>query len=79
MARTPLARPGEANWPGRTGREQAHAFRVMRWRAAGGSVGRAVVCFGGDDRLVSEYMESEFLTRTPAPVYGSSLRSACPR
>jgi len=29
----------------------------------GGSVGRAAVSFGGDDRLVSEYMEEEFLAR----------------
>jgi len=29
----------------------------------GGSVRRAAVSFGGDDRLVSEYVESEFLTR----------------
>jgi len=29
----------------------------------GGSVGRAAVSFGGDDLLVSEYMESEFLDR----------------
>ena len=29
----------------------------------GGSVGQAAVSFGGDDRLVSEYMESEFLDR----------------
>ena len=29
----------------------------------GGSAGSAAVSFGGDDRLVSEYMESEFLTR----------------
>jgi LuxR family transcriptional regulator, maltose regulon positive regulatory protein len=29
----------------------------------GGAVGRAAVTFGGDDRLVSEYMESEFLDR----------------
>jgi len=29
----------------------------------GGSVGRAAVSFGGDDRLVSEYMEAEFLAR----------------
>jgi LuxR family maltose regulon positive regulatory protein len=29
----------------------------------GGSVRRAAVSFGGDDRLVSEYMESEFLAR----------------
>ena len=29
----------------------------------GGSVGRAAVSFGGDDRLMSEYMESEFLDR----------------
>ena len=29
----------------------------------GGSIGTAAVSFGGDDRLVSEYMESEFLAR----------------
>jgi LuxR family maltose regulon positive regulatory protein len=29
----------------------------------GGSFGTAAVSFGGDDRLVSEYMESEFLAR----------------
>jgi LuxR family transcriptional regulator, maltose regulon positive regulatory protein len=29
----------------------------------GGSLARATVSFGGDDRLVSEYMESEFLAR----------------
>ncbi|HYB88832.1 MAG TPA: LuxR C-terminal-related transcriptional regulator [Streptosporangiaceae bacterium] len=29
----------------------------------GGSAGRAAVSFGGDDRFVSEYMESEFLAR----------------
>jgi LuxR family maltose regulon positive regulatory protein len=29
----------------------------------GGSLAGAAVCFGGDDRLVSEYMESEFLAR----------------
>jgi LuxR family transcriptional regulator, maltose regulon positive regulatory protein len=29
----------------------------------GGAIGRAAVTFGGDDRLVSEYMESEFLDR----------------
>jgi LuxR family transcriptional regulator, maltose regulon positive regulatory protein len=29
----------------------------------GGSLPRAVVSFGGDDRLVSEYVESEFLAR----------------
>ena len=29
----------------------------------GGPLGTAAVAFGGDDRLVSEYMESEFLTR----------------
>jgi LuxR family transcriptional regulator, maltose regulon positive regulatory protein len=31
----------------------------------GGSVGSAVVSFAGDDRLVSEYVESEFLSRIP--------------
>ena len=29
----------------------------------GGSVARAAVSFGGDDRLVSEYLEAEFLSR----------------
>jgi LuxR family maltose regulon positive regulatory protein len=29
----------------------------------GGPLGRAAVSFGGDDRFVSEYMESEFLSR----------------
>jgi LuxR family maltose regulon positive regulatory protein len=29
----------------------------------GGQLGRAAVSFGGDDRFVSEYMESEFLAR----------------
>jgi LuxR family maltose regulon positive regulatory protein len=29
----------------------------------GGSLGRAAVSFGGDDRFVSDYMESEFLAR----------------
>ena len=29
----------------------------------GGSLASAAVSFGGDDRLVSEYMESEFLAR----------------
>jgi LuxR family transcriptional regulator, maltose regulon positive regulatory protein len=32
----------------------------------GGSVGRAAVSFGGDDRLLSQYMESEFLARISA-------------
>jgi LuxR family maltose regulon positive regulatory protein len=31
--------------------------------AEGGPVGTAAVSFGGDDRLVSEYLESEFLAR----------------
>jgi LuxR family transcriptional regulator, maltose regulon positive regulatory protein len=31
----------------------------------GGPLGRAGVSFGGDDRLVSEYLESEFLARIP--------------
>ena len=29
----------------------------------GGALASAAVCFGGDDRLVSEYMEAEFLSR----------------
>jgi LuxR family maltose regulon positive regulatory protein len=31
----------------------------------GGSVARAAASFGGDDRLVSEYLEAEFLARIP--------------
>ena len=31
----------------------------------GGSLGTAAVSFGGDDRLVSEYVEAEFLARIP--------------
>jgi LuxR family transcriptional regulator, maltose regulon positive regulatory protein len=31
----------------------------------GGPLAGAAVSFGGDDRLVSEYMESEFLSRIP--------------
>src|SRR6516165_7415136 len=31
----------------------------------GGPLGSAAVSFGGDDRLVSEYLESEFLARIP--------------
>jgi LuxR family transcriptional regulator, maltose regulon positive regulatory protein len=34
---------------------------------AGGSLGRAAVSFAGDDRLVSEYVESEFLARISLP------------
>ena len=33
---------------------------------AGGSLARAAVSFGGDDRLVSEYLEAEFLARISA-------------
>ena len=32
----------------------------------GGSLANAAVSFGGDDRLVSDYLESEFLSRIPA-------------
>jgi len=33
----------------------------------GGPLPHAAASFGGDDRLVSEYMESEFLARIPSP------------
>ena len=36
----------------------------------GGPFAGAVVSFGGDDRLVSDYMESEFLSRISAPAAG---------
>jgi LuxR family transcriptional regulator, maltose regulon positive regulatory protein len=42
----------------------------------GGPVGTAAVSFGGDDRLVSEYIESEFLTRISGPHRAFLTRSA---
>jgi LuxR family transcriptional regulator, maltose regulon positive regulatory protein len=42
----------------------------------GGSVGTAAVSFGGDDRLVSEYLESEFLDRISGPHRTFLTRSA---
>jgi LuxR family maltose regulon positive regulatory protein len=42
----------------------------------GGSVARAVVSFSGDDRLVSEYVESEFLQQVPARHRAFLTRSA---
>ena len=36
----------------------------------GGPFAGAVVSFGGDDRLVSDYLESEFLSRISAPAAG---------
>ena len=36
----------------------------------GGPLASAAVSFGGDDRLVSEYMESEFLARISRPATG---------
>jgi LuxR family transcriptional regulator, maltose regulon positive regulatory protein len=41
----------------------AGLYLAALYLRAGGSVGRAAVSFGGDDRLVSEYMEEEFLAR----------------
>jgi LuxR family transcriptional regulator, maltose regulon positive regulatory protein len=41
----------------------AGLYLAALYLRAGGSVGRAAVSFGGDDRLVSDYMEEEFLTR----------------
>ncbi|MEU4559483.1 LuxR C-terminal-related transcriptional regulator [Actinoplanes sp. NPDC023936] len=42
----------------------------------GGSVDRAVASFGGDDRLVSQYIEAEFLARIPAGQREFLVRSA---
>jgi LuxR family transcriptional regulator, maltose regulon positive regulatory protein len=42
----------------------------------GGSVGTAAVSFGGDDRLVSEYLESEFLDRISGAHRAFLTRSA---
>jgi LuxR family maltose regulon positive regulatory protein len=41
----------------------AGLYLAALYLRGGGSVGRAAVSFGGDDRLVSEYMEEEFLVR----------------
>jgi LuxR family maltose regulon positive regulatory protein len=51
--------------------ERAEGWPVGLYLAAlylreGGSVSQAAVSFSGDDRVVSEYMESEFLEKTPA-------------
>ncbi|HEV8278572.1 MAG TPA: LuxR C-terminal-related transcriptional regulator [Streptosporangiaceae bacterium] len=42
----------------------------------GGSVPAAAVSFGGDDRLVSEYLESELLARVPPPRRAFLTRTA---
>jgi LuxR family maltose regulon positive regulatory protein len=42
----------------------------------GGSIGNAAASFGGDDRLVSEYLESEFLDRISGPHREFLTRSA---
>jgi len=42
----------------------------------GGSVGTAAISFGGDDRLVSEYLESEFLDRISGQHRAFLTRSA---
>jgi LuxR family transcriptional regulator, maltose regulon positive regulatory protein len=41
----------------------AGLYLAALYLRGGGSVGRAAVSFGGDDRLVSEYMQEEFLAR----------------
>ncbi len=42
----------------------------------GGSFANAAVSFGGDDRLVSDYLESEFLARISAPQRAFLTRTA---
>jgi LuxR family transcriptional regulator, maltose regulon positive regulatory protein len=48
----------------------------------GGPIGSAAVSFGGDDRLVSEYMEAELLARVSprhrASLPGPRCWNACP-
>jgi LuxR family maltose regulon positive regulatory protein len=61
--------------------ERAEGWPVGLYLAAlylreGGSVGSAAVAFSGDDRLVSEYMESEFLAQVPADERAFLTRSA---
>jgi LuxR family maltose regulon positive regulatory protein len=43
---------------------------------AGGSLGRAVASFAGDDRLITEYVESEFLARISPPQRAFLTRTA---
>src|SRR5262249_60961793 len=47
---------GAGGWP-------AGLYLAALCLRGGGSLGHAVVSFGGGDRLVSEYVESEFLAR----------------
>ena len=47
----------------RTEGSPAGLYLAALYLQEGGSLGGAAVSFGGDDRLVSEYMESEFLAR----------------
>ncbi len=61
--------------------ERAEGWPVGLYLAAlylreGGSVTHAAVSFSGGDRLVSEYMESEFLERIPAVQRAFLTRSA---
>src|SRR5512135_3496393 len=67
----PSAGPRCRCWP-----IMCRAARGWRWRAGlylaalclreGGPFASAAVAFGGDDRLVIDYMESEFLSRVSA-------------
>ena len=52
-------------WPGCMGgpRVAGRAYLAALYLREGGPLASAAVSFGGDDRLVSEYMESEFLAR----------------
>jgi LuxR family maltose regulon positive regulatory protein len=61
--------------------EQAEGWPVGLYLAAlslreGGSVGSAAVSFSGDDRLVREYVDSEFLDKIPAQQRAFLIRSA---
>jgi LuxR family transcriptional regulator, maltose regulon positive regulatory protein len=61
--------------------ERAEGWPVGLYLAAlylreGGSVGSAATSFSGDDRLVSDYMESEFLAQVPARERNFLIRSA---
>src|SRR5262249_56749633 len=51
----------------RAGGWPAWLYLAALYLREGGSPGRAAASFGGDDRFVSEYVESEFLARISQP------------
>jgi len=59
----PLSQDEVAELHGRTEGWAAGLYLAALYLREGGPLAGAAVSFGGDDRLVSEYMESEFLAR----------------